>query len=88
MKKKPKKHQIVQPVPKSAPKELPRHSTGRVQVGDIVIRAPVTIADKSVSNARPMKGRVIWIHPLGRFHVVEFGEGQRAIRESFMGVRL
>lgn len=63
-------------------------SAGRVQIGDIVTRRPISLIDKDGRACQVMSGRVIWIHPLGRFHVVEFGEGQRAIRESFMGVRL
>jgi len=58
-----------------------------LHIGDVVIRKPITVADKDLRDARPMRGRVIWVHPLGRFHVVEFDEGQRAFRESFMGAR-
>lgn len=89
MKKKRKKYQTVQPAPEPAPepeKKVIPISAGRVQVGDIVIRKPITFADKDSKNAAPMRGRVVWVHPLGRFHVVEFGEGRRAVRESFMGV--
>ena len=62
-------------------------SAGRVQAGDMVQRRPVTFSDSDGKNAGWLLGRVIWIHPLDRFHVVEFGEGRRAVRESFMGVR-
>lgn len=90
MKKKRKKYQTVQPTPEPIPEPVPEKvvpiSAGRVQVGDIVIRKPITFADKDSKNAGPMRGRVVWVHPLGRFHVVEFGEGRRAVRESFMGV--
>ena len=34
-----------------------------------------------------VRGRVVYIHPKSRFHVVEFGEGATAVRESFMGVQ-
>lgn len=68
------------------PKKAVPIRTGRVQNGDIVTRRPITFADNDSKNAGFMPGRVVWIHPLGRFHVVEFGEGQQAVQESFMGV--
>ena len=85
MKKKRKKYQTVQPTP--GPEKVIPITAGRVQVGDIVKRKPITFSDHDRKDAGWMLGRVIWIHPLGRFHVVEFGEGRRAVRESFMGVR-
>lgn len=89
MKKKRKKYQTVQPAPEPVPepeKVIPI-SAGRVQVGDMVKRKPITLSASDKKDASWMIGRVIWIHPLGRFHVVEFDEGRRAVRESFMGVR-
>ena len=100
MKKKRKKQQAAQPVREPTPKpeklELAPEpepeqkvipiSTGRVQVGDIVTRKPITFSDNDSKNAGWLQGRVVWVHPLGRFHVVEFGDGRRAIRESFWGV--
>lgn len=56
---------------------------GRVRVGDVVCRQPVSFSDSDAKNARMMRGTVVWIHPTGRFHVVEFEKG---VRESFMGV--
>jgi hypothetical protein len=85
MKKKRKKYQTVQPTP--GPEKVIPITAGRVQVGDIVKRKPITFSDHDRKDAGWMLGRVIWIHPLGRFHVVEFGEGRQAVRESFMGVR-
>ncbi len=90
MKKKRKQYQTVQPTPEPAiepEKKIIPISAGRVQVGDIVTRRPITFSDKDSKNAGWLRGRVIWIHPLDRFHVVEFGEGRQAVRESFMGVR-
>ena len=88
MKKKRKKYQIVQPTPEPVPepKKVIPISAGRVLVGDIVKRKPITFSDSDSKNAGWLLGRVIWIHPLDRFHVVEFGEGRQAVRESFMGV--
>jgi hypothetical protein len=64
-----------------------------MKVGDKVIRTPTTIGEgmpvgtlNSVSSARPMRGTVVWIHPKGRFHVVEFEVCGRTLRESFLGV--
>ena len=91
MKKKRKRYQTVQPTPEPAPEpekmKITPISAGRVQVGDIVKRKPITFSDHDRKEAGWMLGRVIWIHPLGRFHVVEFCEGRWAVRESFMGVR-
>ena len=35
---------------------------------------------------KPMKGKVVYIHPLGRYHVVEFELRGGPVRESFLGV--
>lgn len=88
MKKKRKKYQTVQPAPEPTPEpaKIIPISAGRVQVGDIVTRKPITFTEKDYKTDRRMRGRVVWVHPLGRFHVVEFGEGRQAVRESFMGV--
>ena len=85
MKKKRKRYQTVQPAPE--PEKVISITVGRVQVGDMVKRKPITFSDSDRKDAGWMIGRVVWIHPLGRFHVVEFGEGRRAVRESFMGVK-
>ena len=85
MKKKRKKYHTVQPTPE--PEKVVPITVGRVQMGDMVKRKPITFSDSDREDAGWMIGRVAWIHPLGRFHVVEFGEGRRAVRESFMGVR-
>lgn len=68
------------------PEKVVPISTDRVQVGGIVIREPITFSDKFSKKANPMRGRVVWVHPRGRFHVVKFGEGRQAVRECFMGV--
>ena len=61
-----------------------------VQVGDTVVRKPVTFSrydeeDKKHTQAA-MRGKVVYVHPKGRFHTVEFMTGCGAIRESFQGV--
>lgn len=55
-----------------------------VRVGDIVQRRPISFSDSDSKRARRMSGTVVWVHPAGRFHVVEFEKG---IHESFMGVK-
>ena len=57
---------------------------GRVQVGDVVYRKPVSFSDSDAKNAQTMRVAVVWVHPAGRFHVVEFEKG---VRESFEGVQ-
>lgn len=61
-----------------------------VKVGDRVTRRPVSFTDSTDGSkaAREMSGAVVYVHPQGRYHVVEFGRGgDRAVRESFPGVR-
>lgn len=55
-----------------------------LEMGDTVQRRPVSFSDSDAKNARLMRGKVVYVHPAGRFHVVEFEKG---VRESFMGVR-
>lgn len=61
-----------------------------LHVGQLVTRTPDTIqvwvdTPKPHLATRPMRGRVCYIHPKGRFHVVEFNTFGGAIRESFSG---
>lgn len=83
-----KKARYLTVTPEKAPKPEIIHfpSNGPVQIGDIVARRPVTFSDGENKVAQVMRGRVVYVHPKGRFHVVEFGEGRRAVRESFAGV--
>lgn len=63
-----------------------------VKVGDKVTRTPRTITELAAPGStalahKPMKGEVIYIHPKGRFHVVEFTNALGVkMRESFWGV--
>lgn len=63
-----------------------------VHVGDKVTRIPRTIAElaepgSSALVRKPMKGEVIYVHPKGRFHVVEFTNAHGiTMRETFWGV--
>lgn len=63
-----------------------------VRVGDKVTRVPNSIEELKVPGSvamvtKPMRGTVVYVHPKGRFHVVEFenAHGEK-LRESFMGV--
>ena len=67
----------------------------KLQAGDIVKRIPVTFyaIDKreQYKNAdgtlkEPRECRVVYVHPLGRYHTVEFETPGGLIRESFKGV--
>lgn len=55
-----------------------------VRIGDVVQRRPVSFSDGDAKNAQTMRVAVVWVHPAGRFHVVEFEKG---VRESFEGVQ-
>lgn len=60
-----------------------------MKLGQIVTRYPQTFHDTDgEKNAprKPMKGKVVYIHPLGRYHVVEFELRGGPVRESFLGV--
>lgn len=61
-----------------------KRGDGCVRVGDTVQRRPVSFSDSDAKNARLLRGTVVYVHPAGRFHVVEFEKG---VRESFAGVR-
>lgn len=57
-----------------------------MKIGDIVTRHPITLDVIGKPDGQDMKGKVVYIHPKHRFHVVEFGIGKSAIRESFLGI--
>lgn len=61
-----------------------------MKLGQIVTRYPETVCeldDKARTIKKPMKGRVVYIHPKGRYHTVEFELRGGTVRESFLGVR-
>lgn len=57
-----------------------------VKLGDMVRRIPITLSCAADRSMKPMEGRVVFIHPKGRFHTVEFGTPGGPLRESFTGV--
>ena len=58
----------------------------KVRPGDTVTRQPITIAADRNGRTPYRRGTVVYVHPSGRYHTVEFGEGGTAFRESFHGV--
>lgn len=57
-----------------------------VRMGERVRRIPGTLSCAVDKSARPMEGKVVYIHPKGRFHTVEFQTMGGPVRESFMGL--
>ena len=64
-----------------------------MRVGDKVLRCPETFFEREndgKSPKRPItpttKGVVVYVHPQGRYHTVEFDLLGGKVRESFMGV--
>lgn len=62
-----------------------------IKLGQKVTRTPLTFTDnvdrqKGEPAHRPMSGRVVYIHPQGRYHTVEFQPPLGVVRESFLGV--
>ena len=59
-----------------------------MMVGDIVKRKSFAMKgdfDFSSSDKTPMEGKVIYIHPEGRFYIVEFTVRGGTVRECFFG---
>lgn len=78
--------EAAEPVAQTPP-VVPPVRRGTVCVGDTVQRKPITFTRPSdQEGTRLLRGTVIWVHPKGRYHVVEFGEGANAARECFAGV--
>ena len=52
-----------------------RRRPARLEIGLEVVRTPQTIFEEEAPGKairRPMRGRVTYVHPRGRFHVVAF----------------
>lgn len=72
------------------PPERPIYVGPPVKVGDVVTRRSVSLSDHSTTwekRAKEMTGIVVYIHPKGRFHTVEFNCRGNILRECFCGVR-
>ena len=59
-----------------------------MKLGEKVVRMPETFRDYGEESRTPraVAGRVTYIHPKGRFHMVEFETPGGALRECFLGV--
>ena len=59
-----------------------------MKLGEKVVRMPETFRDYGEESRKPraVAGRVTYIHPKGRFHMVEFETPGGALRECFLGV--
>lgn len=61
-----------------------------MKLGQKVTRTPLTFTDpareKGEPKHQPMTGKVVYIHPKGRYHTVEFQMPLGAVWESFLGV--
>lgn len=62
----------------------------RLEIGLEVVRTPQTIFEEAHGKTirRPMRGRVTYVHPRGRFHVVAFEVCGKTIKETFQGVEV
>lgn len=56
-----------------------------VKVSDTVTRTPNV---EWMTNAKPMKCAVVYVHPLGRYHTVEFRFKKGPVRESYLGTAI
>lgn len=58
-----------------------------MQVGDTVHKPLTDIVSGSANTPRPkFTGRVVWVHPQGRFYLAEFHLPGGIIRERFQEV--
>lgn len=60
-----------------------------MKIGQKVTRYPETFYEREGGNHAPlraMSGVVVYIHPRGRYHTVEFELRGGKVRESFRGV--
>ncbi len=57
-----------------------------MKIGQKVTRYPVSFSEPDGKKGqKPMTGTVVYIHPLGRFHIVEFELRGGKVQESFQG---
>lgn len=60
-----------------------------VKVGDKVMRRPclpITEREDERCSRKPREARVVYVHPQGRYHTVEFRMLNGTMRESYQGV--
>lgn len=59
-----------------------------MKIGQKVRRVPLSLtqtADNGKQEHRPMTGKVVYIHPEGRYHMVAFEMRVGIVRECFEG---
>lgn len=59
-----------------------------MKIGQKVRRVPLSLtqtADNGKQEHRPMTGKVVYIHPEGRYHMVAFEMREGIVRECFGG---
>ena len=59
-----------------------------MKIGQKVRRVPLSLtqtADNGKQEHRPMTGKVLYIHPEGRYHLVAFETRGGVVRECFSG---
>lgn len=59
-----------------------------MKIGQKVRRVPLSLTqttDSGKQEHRPMTGKVVYIHPQGRYHIVEFEVCGGTVRECFDG---
>lgn len=57
-----------------------------MEVGQFVVRHPITCMsqfEQFPNLAKPMWGKIVYVHPQGRYHTVEFMVNGYTFRESF-----
>lgn len=57
-----------------------------VSLGERVRRMAISMSGTDSKGPKPMEGLVIYIHPKGRYHTVEFSTMGGPVRESFAGI--
>lgn len=60
-----------------------------MKIGQKVRRVPLSLTqttDSGKQEHRPMTGKVVYIHPRKRYHLVEFETWGGTVRECFQGV--
>ena len=58
-----------------------------MEIGDTLRLTPTFDKECDVLDGGPRPCRVVYIHPLGRFHIVEFELRGGKVQESFQGVQ-
>lgn len=73
-------------VPKERRIDVTKRANVFVSLGERVRRLAISMSGTNSKGPKPMEGRVIYIHPKGRFHTVEFSTMGGPVRESFAGI--